>query len=518
MTPPPGSPRSVDNKTSGTTILPIHERLTSGFRSNRLRSLESRKQQLRQLRKGLSEMQKELCHGVAKDLGKGDFQGWLTEVQVVDNSAYHALHNLDHWARAEKKETNLFNVPATSEVVKEPRGVVLILAAWNFNILLSLQPLVGAIAAGNCAVVKPGSWAVKSSEAIVKLIRTYLDPECFEGILGDRHVTSELLEHRWDLVFFTGSKSVGKIVLEKAAGNLTPCVLELGGKSPAVIEASAPMETTARRIAWGATLNAGQACVRPDYILVHENAKSDFLLELKKALHDFLLPNAKESEHYGRIIDRQSFQRISDLMDDAQEHLYSGGQVDGFTRFIEPSIYLWTNLSEFRTPKMMQEEVFGPLIPICIYETLDDALEFIREGEQPLSAYFFGDKIHAQAFIEGTSSGSVVINDCMVNLSNESLPFGGVGSSGMGRYHGEYSFQTFSHEKAVLRRRMCLDPSLRYPPYTIWRQRLLRLLTKPIFQRLFSKLSRLLSYHNALYALLCIYFFVKAKKIIKTYI
>eukprot|EP00397_Hematodinium_sp_SG-2012_P017444 GEMP01017838.1.p1 GENE.GEMP01017838.1~~GEMP01017838.1.p1 ORF type:complete len:463 (+),score=92.77 GEMP01017838.1:185-1573(+) len=424
------------------------------------------------------------------------------ELQVVEHEINIALDNLDSWAKPRVTEMNLFNFPAKGEIVMQPRGVVLIMSAWNYNLLLALQPLVGAIAAGNCAVVKPGSYSVNSSKVIQKLIKTYLDPDAYDAVLGNRDVTTALLEHRWDLICFTGSSSVGKIIAEKAAKFLTPCVLELGGKSPCIIDENANLAVAAKRIAWGATLNAGQTCIRPDYSFVHESVAAAFVTELKRALKDLLGEDAKQSENFGRVIDDKAFTRISGLMADAENYRHYGGQVDAKTRYIEPTIYVFPSVTVFSKAKVMQEEVFGPLLPICPYRDLATTVQFIRERDQPLAAYYFGDRLKAETFIQDTSSGAVVINDVVVHLINEHLPFGGVGASGTGRYHGHYSFQTFSHEKPVLRRSQGGDFSIRYPPYCASKQRTLRLLTTPAIHRTFTHLCRLVTVKNALWAIL----------------
>lgn len=491
----------------------VHKILSQTFRSRKTQSVKYRKEQLMSLRRGLKEMEKDLCEGVKQDLGKSHFDTWLAEIQMVDNSAAHAIEHLQEWSKSEIVQTNMFNFPAQSEIRKDPRGVVFILAAWNYNILLSLQPLVGAIAAGNCALLKPGSWAKGSSAVLAKLIEKYLDPDAYRATLGDRNTTNSFLQCRWDLIFFTGSKSVGAKLAQKAALHMTPCVMELGGKSPCVVDKKADLRVAADRIAWGTGLNAGQVCVRPDYIMVDVQVKDKFLVLLKQAYIKLYGQNPENSENYGRIIDDKSFQRLKACMQDAEKHLFSGGQTCAETRFIAPSVYQWEDLREFNHAALMADEVFGPVIPVCSYTDFDDAIEFIKSREQPLAAYYFGDLGRAEHFAAEVSSGSMTINDCIVQLSNDNLPFGGVGASGLGRYHGKYSFDTFTHEKSVLWRRTFFDPDMRYPPFTKRKQLLLRACTTPIWQSWFSwAQSKIPSYKMMfLLALLKIYLFLKLK-------
>jgi aldehyde dehydrogenase (NAD+) len=391
--------------------------------------------------------------------------------------------------------TNLFNIPAQSKVYHDPLGVVLVMGAWNYNVMLTLDPLVGAIAGGNCALVKPGSYASKSAEVMKKLIARYMDSDCIQVITGDRTVTAQILDERFDMIFFTGSTFVGKIVAQAAAKTLTPTVLELGGKSPCIVDKTADLAVAARRIAWGGLLNSGQTCVRPDYFMVHDSVADAFVEKLKATIAEFYSQDPKASEWYGRIINTKSHKRLVELVEDARHFLVHGGTADEAAKYIEPTVFdFGTNMAAFEKSKVMEDEVFGPLFPICRFSDPETLVQFVNARPKPLATYCFTEDADLKkAVLERTSSGAAVINDVVVHLSNPDLPFGGVGDSGMGAYHGDRSFGAFTHRKAVLLRESWGDAFVRYPPYTPLKQNALALLTKPALGHIYSYLSQLIT-------------------------
>ena len=352
---------------------------------------------------------------------------------------------------------------------KDPYGVVLVFGAWNYNLLLSLQPIVGAIAAGNCVVVKPGSFAINSSNIIVRLVNKYMDNRCIFALEGDRHTTAALLKERFDKIFFTGSQHVGRIVAAEAAKFITPVVLELGGKSPCIVDETVDIKIAARRCAWGAFLNGGQTCVRPDYLMVHESIAEAFIEEFKQTVKIFFGEDPKQSDYFGRLINSNAFERLKDCIEADSKYMIHGGTSDAKERYIEPTLFdFGRDLEAFASSQIMSEEIFGPLTPIFRYNNLQEqVIPFIRAREKPLSLYIFSnDSATSDYVINVTSSGGAVVNDTIVHLANPNLPFGGVGSSGMGSYHGKHSFDCFSYQKAVVKRRLVMDNGLRYPPYS----------------------------------------------------
>jgi len=362
-----------------------------------------------------------------------------------------------------------------------------------------LQPLVGAIAAGNCAMVKPGSYAKASGRAMVELIGKYLDPDAIKACQGDRTVTNALMEHRWDMIFFTGSGGVGKVIAEKAGRHLTPIVLELGGKSPCVVDRTADLDAATNRIAWGALLNSGQTCVRPDYFLVHADVKRQFLELLQAKIGKMYDGKPDKSEWFGRIINDNSWKRLTRLMEDAARFKVFGGETDASSRYIHPTIFdFGEDFASFERSKLMEDEIFGPLFPVCGFRDLQEPIGFVRRRDKPLAAYIFGDSTVARQFTTETAAGAVVVSDVIVHLSNSNLPFGGVGASGMGRYHGRYSFNAFSHRKPVLSRPKRLgEVSLRYPPFTATKQKLLLMLMNPQVAILYDRMMKKVTVQNA---------------------
>ena len=369
------------------------------------------------------------------------------------------LKNLNSLAKPKKVRTNLANQLGSSKIYPEPLGCTLVIGAWNYPYQLSLSPVVAALAAGNTCILKPSEIAENTMKAMAKIINENFPKDYFYVAEGGIEETTEILKLKFDKIFFTGSPKVGQIIYEAAAKHLTPVTLELGGKSPAIVTSSANFEVAAKRIVWGKFLNAGQTCVAPDYILVDEKVKDSFLDSLQSYIQKFNYHS--ESENYTQIINQRNFDRLVNLID--QEKVYFGGKTDAAKRYIEPTIMHDVTWND----KVMQEEIFGPILPVLTFKNFNEALLQIAAYEKPLSAYLFSDNSEEkEEFTSKISFGGGCINDVVMHLSNDYLPFGGVGNSGIGNYHGKYGFDAFSHQKAVLDRATWGEPDLKYPPYT----------------------------------------------------
>ena len=429
------------------------------FQTHKTKNLDFRLYQLKKLKSVLKNNEEELYLAIQEDFGKSRFDTFTTELSFVIKDIDYYLKNLKKIAALKKVRTNLANQLATSKIHSEPLGSVLVIGAWNYPYQLSLSPVIAAVAAGNTCILKPSEVAQKSMKAMAKIINENFDAEILFVAEGGVDETTELLKLKFDKIFFTGSTRVGKIVYAAAAKNLIPVTLELGGKSPAIVTANADFEVAAKRIVWGKFLNAGQTCVAPDYLLVDEKIKDKFLEYLRRYITKFDYKNG--SEHYTRIINPKNFDRLINLID--AEKIYSGGNYDRESLFIEPTILNHVNWED----KIMQEEIFGPILPVLSYTYLREALNEIIQKEKPLSAYLFSkDRDEKDLFISHVSFGGGCINDVIMHLSNDYLPFGGVGSSGIGRYHGKYGFETFSHQKSIMDRATWGEPNFKYPPYT----------------------------------------------------
>ncbi len=431
------------------------------FRAGRTRALSWRLGQLEALEALLTEREDELCEALQADLGKSRFEAWLGELGVLRAELRHTRKHLPQWVRPQRVPVPLPLQPARAEVVREPLGVVLVIAPWNYPVQLALAPLVGALAAGNCVAVKPSEVAPASAAVLAEWLPRYLDPDAVRVVCGGVPETQALLGQRWDHVFYTGNGRVGRIVMRAAAEHLTPVTLELGGKSPTVVFEDADLHTAARRIAWGKFFNAGQTCVAPDYVLVEQRAEAPFLDALGEAIHRFYGEEPRHSPDYARIVNERHFERLLGLLEGSGDVVF-GGTHDRESRYLAPTVLR-------RVPSeapVMQEEIFGPILPVLTFREEREAVERITSGEKPLALYVFTrDRSRAGRLLEATSSGGACVNDVVVHLSVPDLPFGGVGESGMGAYHGRASFETFSHRRSVLHKGTRMDPPLRYPPY-----------------------------------------------------
>ena len=446
--------------------------LRSSFDSYRTRDIGWRLEQLRCLKTMVLEREADIFAALKQDLGKSTFESWVTETGFVVSDIDYAIKRLRAWMKPQKVSTPLINQPGSSAVHREPLGVILIIGAWNYPFQLVMSPLVGAIAAGNCTVVKPSEVSAETSAVVVRGICDYLDQDAIRVIEGGVPETTALLKERFDHIFYTGGRNVGRIVMEAAAKHLTPVTLELGGKNPCIVDCNVNLAVAARRIVWGKFLNAGQTCVAPDYVLVHEKVEPEFLDRMKSAVQQFYGANPKDSLDYPRIINERHFKRLKDLLDCGE--VVTGGETDRGERYIAPTILRDVPPNS----PVMDDEIFGPILPVLTVSHVDEAISFINARPKPLALYIFSqDKRLQQRVLQRTSSGGVCVNDVVVHVAVPELPFGGVGASGTGAYHGRASFETFSHRKSVLRKSMRVDLPVRYPPYSVsklkWIKRLL---------------------------------------------
>ncbi|WP_224243109.1 aldehyde dehydrogenase family protein [Hyalangium gracile] len=422
--------------------------------------LQWRREQLQALDRVAHKYEAEILSALKSDLSKSPEEAFLTEAGSIYGEIKNALKNLKGWMKPRKGSAPIVIQPARAYQYSEPLGVTLIIAPWNYPYQLSIAPLIGALAAGCTAVLKPSELAPATSSVLRRMLSEAFPPEIVSVVEGGVEESQALLAERWDLIFFTGGTQVGRVVAEAAARHLTPTILELGGKSPCIIDRSADLEVTARRIAWGKYVNAGQTCIAPDYVLIPPELKGRFTELVQKAVRSFYGDDTRTSGDYGRIISTRHFERISALA--AHGKIAFGGERDAASRFFAPTVITDAPV----TSPLMQEEIFGPLLPLVDCPSIEDAIRFVRARPKPLALYSFArDASVNERVLRETSSGGAVTNDVCVHFAAEGLPFGGVGESGLGGYHGQASFDAFSHRKSVVKRPFLLDMALRYPPY-----------------------------------------------------
>lgn len=447
--------------------------LRAAFDTGETKSLQWRRAQLSTLSKMVTENESAIVEALASDLGKSQTESFATEIGLLLSEISHAQRHLRSWTKANRLFPGVPNLPGTARLKPEPLGVVLIIAPWNYPLMLALAPLVGALAAGNCAVIKPSEMTPATSAVIARMVSSYFPKTAVQVIEGGVEETTELLRQRFDHIFFTGSEMVGKIVMRAASEHLTPVTLELGGKSPCILTPSADIKTAARRIAWGKTLNAGQTCVAPDYILALPGTSQIFKKEFTQHISAFFGPDIKQSPDYPRIVNHRQFDRLTGLI--SKDNVTFGGDTDRKAKFIEPTIL--ENLPE--DAPALNQEIFGPILPIVEVADLNAAIAYVNARPKPLSLYLFStDKAEHAAVMGKTSSGTAVINDVVMQFGSTTLPFGGVGSSGMGQSHGKASFNAFSHRKPILRKPFWGEIKLRYAPYGPAQERLIRWLLR----------------------------------------
>ncbi|AAO05202.1 aldehyde dehydrogenase [Staphylococcus epidermidis] len=432
------------------------------FNTHKTKNLKFRKQQLKLLSKNIKNHENELLDALYKDLGKSKVEAYATEIGMLLKSIKLMRKELKNWSKTKQTDTPLYLFPTKSYIKKEPYGTVLIIGPFNYPVQLVFEPLIGAIAAGNTAIVKPSELTPHVAIVIKDIIEDTFDEAYVSVVEGGIEETQTLLSLPFDYMFFTGSEKVGKIVYEAAARKLIPVTLELGGKSPVIVDDTANIKVASERISFGKFTNAGQTCVAPDYILVQRKVKNDLIKALKKTITEFYGENIEKSPDFGRIVNQKHFNRLNDLIQIHKDNVVFGGNSSKEDLYIEPT--LLDNITNDN--KIMKEEIFGPILPIITYDNFDEVLEIIQSKSKPLSLYLFSeDENMAHRVVEELSFGGGAINDTLMHLANPNLPFGGVGSSGIGQYHGKYSFDTFSHMKSYTFKSTRLESSLFFPPY-----------------------------------------------------
>ena len=430
------------------------------FHEGHTLSVQGRIDNLRKLKSAIKDNEIKILDALKSDLGKSHYEGYLTEVGIILDEIDYTIKNIKKWSKPHKVRTSIANMPSKNFVYREPYGVTLIISPWNYPFQLTMAPLIGAIAGGNTAIIKPSRKSANTTKIITSIIESNFDSKFISMIKAGSGGNEEILAQKYDYIFFTGSVAIGKIVMESAAKHLTEVTLELGGKSPCIVDKNTNMELTAKRLTWGKFLNVGQTCVAPDYVFVHKDRKDELISLVKKNITQFFGEDIINSADYGRIIDEAAFDRLVSYID--KDKVVFGGNYVREKKFIEPTIM--DNIT-FDDP-VMQSEIFGPIMPIITYENLDEVIKIINSRPKPLALYLFSkDKNNINKVLKNTSSGGMCVNETIMHVASSYLPFGGVGESGMGKYHGKNSFFAFTHEKAVVNKGFAIDVSLRYAPF-----------------------------------------------------
>ena len=441
------------------------------FNSNATKEVTLRIETLKKLKLILKENEEKLYTAIYTDFKKSEFETYLTELSLIYNELNDAIRNLKKWSKQKRVSTNLANFPAKSYIIPEPLGTILVISAWNYPYQLSLIPAISAIAAGNTVVIKPSEIPNNTSKILAELINSNFDENHITVIEGGVETTTELLQQKWDKIFFTGSTNVGRTVYKAAAENLTPVTLELGGKSPTFVLADCNIKITAKRIVWAKFLNAGQTCIAPDYLLVEAKIKDQLLLALKKEIENAYPNNNEVQENYVQIVNEKNFNRLEQLI--LADKIYHGGETNPENRSIAPTLLHNINFED----SIMEDEIFGPILPIISFENLEDVITKIKEREKPLSLYVYSkNKIIIKKILHEVSFGGGAINESLVQMSNPNLPFGGVGASGIGAYHSKTGFDTFTHYKSILHKTSWMEPTLKYIPFTKLKKKILKFL------------------------------------------
>ncbi|WP_125152960.1 aldehyde dehydrogenase [Clostridium rectalis] len=430
------------------------------FNSGATLDISFRIKQLRKLKQLILSNENIIFNALSKDLHKSKFESYISEIGFVINEINHTISHLKKWCRVEKVKTPWIHFPGKSYILKEPYGNILIIGPWNYPFHLIFAPIIGAMSAGNCIIIKPSEISNNVSKVITNIINKNFSSSFIYSYEGGIEETNLLLSYKWDYIFFTGSNTVGKLIMKKASENLTPVTLELGGKSPCIIDENINIKTAARRLIWGKFFNSGQTCVAPDYAFIHKNILKEFIEELKITIKEFYGTHIISSTYYGRIINKKHYIRLINYMNYGK--VIFGGKYNETSLYISPTLIINTPLDSC----IMNEEIFGPILPLFKYDNLSSVVQFINNKPKPLSLYFFSkDNKKINFVLKNTSSGSVCINETLSQISSPYLPFGGVGNSGMGKYHGKYSYDSFSHKKSVMEKNYFLDLKLKYPPY-----------------------------------------------------
>lgn len=473
----------------------ILERQRRFFNEGHTLDIRHRKRLLKLLRSSIIDHKDDILAALKEDLGKSETEAYMCEYGLVLSEISHTISHMVRWGRKRRVCTPLANFHSSSYILREPYGNVLIMSPWNYPFLLCISPLICALAAGNTAVIKPSAYAPATSAAIKRLVEDTFTDDYVAVVEGGRDVNADLLEQKWDYIFFTGSKTVGRVVMSKAAVHLTPVTLELGGKSPVIVDEKADLRIAAARIMFGKYLNLGQTCVAPDHVFVHESVAARFLELCKEQMRAMYGENPLENEDYGKIISRKHYDRLCDVLDDCRsklgdEAILAGGVKQDERLRISPTIVMAGHLPAsdveagagrpvFEDLKIMQDEIFGPLLPVISYSDLYDVVQYVNSRPRPLACYIFTkDSTVRDNLLEALHFGGGCVNDTIIHLATDYMPFGGVGESGMGNYHGKYGFDTFSHLKSITDKKRWIDLPLRYQPYTKSKLKMIRMFLK----------------------------------------
>jgi aldehyde dehydrogenase (NAD+) len=445
--------------TAKTLIEEVLDRQRKFFATHQTKSLKFRLENLSRFKKAIKKYETRITEALWIDLHKSYEEAYLTEISIVIQEIDKHINHLKRWSRPKRVPTPLHLLPSKSRIVYEPLGIALILAPWNYPFHLLMNPLVGAISSGCCAMLKPSPYTPHVAEVMEELVHEIFNPDYIAIAQGSRKVNEILLEQRFDVIFYTGSPAVGKIVMRAAAEHLTPVILELGGKSPCIVDAEANLDIAAKRIAWGKTINAGQTCIAPDYLLVHQSVKDELLKKIAASIDRMYGSDIKQSKYFPRIVNQKAFERLQKLMEHGK--IQYGGQVDTTERYIAPTL-----IDDIEPDfPIMQEEIFGPILPVMTFDHIDQAILYINCHEKPLAFYYFGKNKQAKEVLAKTTSGGGCINDTLMHIANDHLPFGGVGNSGMGKYHGHESFLAFSNSRAIISNPTWIDLPIKYVPF-----------------------------------------------------
>ncbi|WP_190616170.1 aldehyde dehydrogenase family protein [Tepiditoga spiralis] len=433
------------------------------FFIGKTKDVNFRIEQLKKLKKSIIKYTDEIIVALEKDLGRHKYETYAAEIGTVLKSINYSIKNIKKWSKVKKVKTPLHLFSAKSYINPEPYGVVLIIGPFNYPFNLLIEPMIGAITAGNTVVIKPSEDTPNVSKVINKIISENYDFNYIRVVEGEKEIVSNLINMKFDFIFFTGSVKVGKIIMEAASKNLTPVTLELGGKSPCIVDKTANIKVSAKRIAWGKCFNAGQTCVAPDYLIIHKSVKEQFIKEFKQAISNFYGHEIEKSKDYARIINEKQMNRLIKIIEEDKSKVIFGGEYNLKEKYISPTLLNNVNWND----ASMKDEIFGPLLPILEYENIEDVSKIINERPKPLAVYIFSESKNNQKYIiENTSSGGFGINETVSHFTSHYMPFGGVGNSGLGSYHGEASFRQFSHFKSILNKSTKINLNVQFPPYT----------------------------------------------------
>jgi len=430
------------------------------FNTGQTKEIRFRMAQLDTLQKAVANNRTKILDALQKDLSKSAYEGYLTEVGIVLDEIRFIKKRLPKWSKARRVRTRLIQLPGSSYIYPEPYGVSLIISPWNYPFQLVIDPLIGSMAAGNCSVIKPSEYAPHTARVFSEIIADNFDRHYIAVVEGEADVSRTLLNEKFDYIFFTGSVAVGRAVMQAAARHLTPVTLELGGKSPCIVDRDVNLDVTAKRICSGKFINAGQTCIAPDYLLVHREIKTELIDRLQYFIHQFYGANPQQSDDYPRIVNEKHFRRLAEMLQGG--NIITGGQLDRQNLYIAPTIVDDVGWDD----ALMQAEIFGPILPVLVYDDLSEAVSRVKNLPKPLAFYFFcNNRQNGEKIVKDIPFGGGCINDTLLHFTNPYLPFGGTGTSGIGSYHGKESFETFSHHKSILKKSFRLDAPLRYPPY-----------------------------------------------------